>query len=230
MGLINSRIFEQALASVAAPTAEQKEIARRWAESIRNQSIRTQNESQIESVFHAKILVGLLGYRAFDGTDNFTFRPKQPMAKGEADVVLGHFGQAATNIVAPLELKGTDTPDLDAPVKGKSESTVQQAWRYANAISGIKWVLASNMLEIRLYAFGEGQQDYESVDLAKIDQPAVLAKAQLLLSAESLLGERLGDLLQQSKAADKKISDELYKQPSDFSFEWQAGTATLFVV
>jgi Eco57I restriction-modification methylase/TaqI-like C-terminal specificity domain len=210
MGLFNPRTVKQALVSSPAPTVIQKDIARLWAESIRNHSIHGQNESQIESVFHAKILAGLFGYRAFDGTTDFTFRPKQPMAKGEADVVLGHFGKDSTTILAPLELKGTDTPDLDAPVKGKSESTVQQAWRYANAISGIKWVLASNMLEIRLYAFGEGQQDYERIDLAKIDQPEELAKAQLLLSAESLLGTRLGDLLRQSKQADKELSSQLY--------------------
>jgi type I restriction-modification system DNA methylase subunit len=214
MGLFNHRIVSAALKSQPVASEAQREVARLWAESIRNHSIHGQNESQIESVFHTKLLVGLLGYRAFDGTTDFTFRPKQPMAHGEADVVLGHFGHGGATILAPLELKGTDTPDLDAPVKGKSESTVQQAWRYANAISGIKWVLASNMLEIRLYAFGEGQQDYERIDLAKIDQPEELAKAQLLLSAENLLGTRLSHLLLQSKFADKELSGLLY---SDYS-------------
>ena len=66
------------------------------------------------------------------------------------------------------------------------------------------------MLEIRLYGFGDGQQDFERIDLAKIDQPEELAKAQLLLSAENLLGGHLADLLRHSKLADKEISAKLY--------------------
>jgi hypothetical protein len=66
------------------------------------------------------------------------------------------------------------------------------------------------MLEIRLYAFGEGQRDYETIDLSKIDQPEEFARAQLFLSSQSLLGTRLSDLLQSSKQEDKDISHKLY--------------------
>ncbi len=133
------------------------------------------------------------------------------MGKGIVDIALGDFSGEFPTIIAPFELKGADTRDLDAPMPGRNKTPVQQAWEYANAVSGPKWVLVSNMLEIRLYAFGEGQQDFERIDLAKIDEPDELAKAQLLLSAENLLGTRLADLLRESREADKEISASLYK-------------------
>ena len=209
MGLINPRTMRQALATTLAPTAEQAEIARLWAMSIRNHEILRHNESQIEGVFQSRIIEGLLGYQPFDGSGKQNYRPKQPMGKGTVDIALGDFN-STNKIVAPFELKGADTKDLDAPMAGRNKSPVQQAWEYANAVAGVKWVLVSNMLEIRLYAFGQGLLDYERIDLSKIDQPDELAKAQLLLSAENLLGTRLDDLLRTSKQQDKDISVALY--------------------
>jgi N-6 DNA Methylase/TaqI-like C-terminal specificity domain len=210
MGLINPRIMKQALATAPAPSAAQFEIAQAWASTIRDLSIFKHNESQIEGVFQSRIVEGLLGYQPFDGKGAQNYRPKQPMGKGIVDIALGSFSDGP-KVVAPFELKGADTRDLDAPMAGRNKTPVQQAWEYANAVSGPKWVLVSNMLEIRLYAFGEGQLDYERIDLARIDQADELKKAQLLLSAENLLGTRLSDLLRNSKAADKEISVQLYE-------------------
>jgi hypothetical protein len=213
MGLFNNRILSAALKTQPVASDAQREVARLWAESIRNHEIYKHNESQIEGVFQSRILERLLGYQPADGAGAQNYKPKTQMGKGTVDVALGHF-KDETRIVAPLELKGADTRDLDAPMAGRNKTPVQQAWEYANAVAGSKWVLVSNMLEIRLYGFGEGQQDYERIDLAKIDQPEELAKAQLLLSADNLLGTRLGDLLRQSKQADKELSVELYKDYS----------------
>jgi hypothetical protein len=209
MGLINPRILKQALATPPVATPEQIEIARLWAESIRSNKIFEHNESQIEGVFQSRVVEGLLGYQPFDGKGAQNYRPKQPMGKGTVDLALGDFSDGP-KIVAPFELKGANTLDLDAPMAGRNKTPVQQAWEYANAVAGAKWVLVSNMLEIRLYAFGEGQQDYERIDLARIDQPEELARAQILLSAENLLGTRLAELLRTSKAADKSVSNNLY--------------------
>jgi hypothetical protein len=205
------------LAAAPMATAAQLDIAKSWAESIRNRSIFKHNESQIEGVFQSRIVEGLLGYQPFDGKGAQNYRPKQPMGKGIVDLALGDFSDGS-KVVAPFELKGADTRDLDAPMAGRNKTPVQQAWEYANAMAGIKWVLVSNMLEVRLYAFGEGQQDYERIDLAKIDQPDELKKAQILLSAENLLGTKLAELLRSSKAADKEISVQLYEDYNKLRF------------
>ena len=161
--------MKQAMAAKPVATPEQVEIAKLWAESIGNHSIYKHNESQIEGVFQSRILEGLLGYQPFDGQGQQNYRPEQPMGKGTVDIALGDFAGEFPKIIAPFELKGADTKDLDAPMPGRNKSPVQQAWEYANAVAGAKFVLVSNMLEIRLYGFGEGQQDYESIDLSKID-------------------------------------------------------------
>lgn len=210
MGLINPRIMKQALTAPQAIPAGQLDAARLWAASIRDQSIHRQTESQIEGRFQHGILETVLGYKPFGEAGPQTYKPKQAMGRGIADIALGDFSGEFPKIVAPLELKGADTRDLDAPMAGRNKTPVQQAWEYANAVAGAKWVLISNMLEIRLYAFGEGQQDYERIDLAQLDEPEEFARAQLLLSAESLLGTKLSDLLRESKLADKELSNALY--------------------
>ena len=67
------------------------------------------------------------------------------------------------------------------------------------------------MLEIRLYASGEGNQDYERIDLSRIDTQEEYAKLTLLLSAEKLLGGATSDLLKRSKEAEKDVSERLYR-------------------
>ena len=210
MGLINPRTMKNALAIKPVATAAQVEIARLWAESIRNRSIFRNSEKQIVGVFANKIIEGLFGYQPFDGRNVQTYRVEQRTGTGPVDVALGNFSGSQPIIVAPFELKGPDSLDLEAPAKDRKESPVQQGWRYANSVKGAKWVLVSNMLEIRLYAVSESNQVYESIDLSKIDETEELAKAQLLLSAENLLGTRLDDVLRASKQQDKDISVALY--------------------
>lgn len=157
------------------------------------------------------LLEKVLGYVPPLAGTPATFKPKQAMGAGTVDLAIGSFPPAATPaILAPFELKGAKTKDLDAPMPGRKISPVQQAWQYANAVPGVKWVLVSNYREIRLYAFGEGNQDFERFDLSKIDDPEEYARLALLLSAENFLGTRTSELLRQSKDADRVISSRLY--------------------
>jgi len=75
---------------------------------------------------------------------------------------------------------------------------------------GVKWVLVSNYVELRLYGFGEGTQAYETFDLVKLVEPAEYARFMLLLSADNLLSGRTLALLAESRKEDKDITNELY--------------------
>ena len=108
-------------------------------------------------------------------------------------------------IIAPFELKGADTRDLDAPMPGRKITPIQQAWNYANAVRGVQWVLVTNYLEIRLYAVSEGNQVYERFDLARLDDPLEYAKLRLLLAPEQLLDGPTKSLLDASRRADREI-------------------------
>lgn len=210
MPLINPRVLEAALGSPEAIPNEHLSLVTHWAESIRDGSIRGQNETQLEGDFKNRIVEQILGYRSFGSGHPQTVKAKVLMGTGEVDLALGHFDAVPLEIVAPFELKGARTVDLDAPMPGRKISPVQQAWNYANAVKGVRWVLVSNLLEMRLYAFGEGNQDYEFIDLARIDEPKEYAKLVLLFSAGNLLGGATTELLKRSKDAEEDVSKRLY--------------------
>ena len=107
--LINPRTMKNALANISAPTPAQAEIARLWAENIRNGEIYKKTESNKESLFHSRILEGLLGFRPSDGSGVQTYEPKQKMGSGSADIALGEFSGRIPKIMAAFELKGADT-------------------------------------------------------------------------------------------------------------------------
>jgi hypothetical protein len=69
-------------------------------------------------------LDGLFGYQPFDGKGAQNYRPKQLMGKGIVDIALGDFSGQLPKLIAPFELKGADTKDLDAPMPGRNKSPV----------------------------------------------------------------------------------------------------------
>lgn len=213
--LFNTRIVARATAGAAEPPPAHAELLGRWAENIRSGAIKTQNEVALHSDFKSQIVEQVLGYRPFGNAAGQTVASEYKMGAGPVDLALGFFGGQQDRVVAPFELKGADTTDLDAPMPGRKKTPVDQAWEYATAIAGVRWVLVTNYLEIRLYSYAEGRGAYERFELARIDEPAEYARLMLLLSAESLLGERSEDLLRQSRNADREISQQLYADYRD---------------
>ena len=95
----------------------------------------------------------------------FTAAAEHPAGAGSVDLALGHFDAKSRRVLAPFELKGPKTRDLDAIMPGRAKSPVQQAWDYATDLPGSRWVLVSNLIEVRLYAVGHGRSTYERFDL-----------------------------------------------------------------
>ncbi|PTV94684.1 TaqI restriction endonuclease [Rhodobacter aestuarii] len=181
-----------------------------WAEMISSGRIYSLKETALHGQFAAKIIEGVLGYHGPAGGAEYTVATEQAILQGSVDLALGRFGGAKPEILAPFELKGAKTRDLDAIMPGRNKTPVQQAWEYAMNARGVKWVLVSNMIELRLYGFGEGTSAYETFQLDRLTDPTEYARFMLLLSAESLLSGRTLDLLKQSRAEDRDITDALY--------------------
>jgi hypothetical protein len=72
-------------------------------------------------------------------------------------------------------------------------------------------VIVSNQRDLRLYAVGRGRRDFELFDLSRLDDPIVLKRFALLLSAGQLLGDETQRLLERSLREDKDITDKLYQ-------------------
>jgi type I restriction-modification system DNA methylase subunit len=210
MSLFNKKTIARAIAFVDAPDASKQALLSQWAATIKSGEIETQKETALHGNFKSKIIVEVLGYRDFNDSGAWTVDVEAQIGAGSVDLAFGHFTADTRNIIAPFELKGAKTKNLDAIMPGRAKSPVDQAWEYATNNVGTKWVLVSNYLEIRLYSYGEGRQAYETFDLRRLAEPEEYARAQLLLSAENLLGGRTAELLEESRRENKDITNRLY--------------------
>jgi type I restriction-modification system DNA methylase subunit len=210
MNLFNNKTLARHTPHVPpAPESHLKALTD-WADLISSGKIKSIKETALSADFKTKIVEAVLGYTSPVGNDDYTVESEQSILKGSVDLALGRFSEGNVDIIAPFELKGAKTKDLDAIMPGRNKTPVQQAWEYATNNVGTKWVLVSNYLEIRLYGFGEGTQAYEHFDMARLHEPQEYARFMLLLSAENLLSGKTADLLKESRREDKDITDALY--------------------
>jgi len=211
--LFHHKIIEAALRkhSLAIPD-EHLTLLENWKESIESGLLLKQNEVAVHSPFTQNIMVGVLGYQAIGHGNSWTISREYGVAGGAVDLALGHFhaDSSQDQVVAPFELKGAKTKDLDAIMSGRHKTPVQQAWDYARDIKGAQWVLVSNYVELRLYAVSETSLVYESFSLAGLVDPKEYARFILLLHAENLLTGKTLELLHKSQQADKEITHQLY--------------------
>ena len=212
--LLAPKVVEEAISRSAPPDDAVTKLARDYARRVRG--LPAAKEKTFRPVFIDEVLIKILGYSRIDPDKPYTLADEQTLATGSVDTALGNFevgGKMA--IIAPFELKGPDTKDLDRIMPGRAKTPVQQAWEYANDAPGAKWVLVSNCSEIRLYGYGRGREAYERFDLERLDDPGELRRLWLILSARNLLGEATERLLRETDSAYKDVTDRLYKDYHD---------------
>jgi type I restriction-modification system DNA methylase subunit len=216
--LINYKVIKEELKKIHFDASkEQLEAAARYAKRARSPKFAKEKETAVRNIFFDEVLGTILGYRKFDPDQPYTLAFERPIRRGAVDVALGRFPnpEGVEEIIAPFEMKGPDTSDLDAIMPGRGKSPVQQAWEYAIDAPGSRWVLVSNCVEIRLYAFGRGRDAYESFDLMKIDDSYELERLWLILASDRFIGGETDRLLRETDSVYKTITNELYKQYSD---------------
>ncbi|QQZ29346.1 N-6 DNA methylase [Thiothrix subterranea] len=208
MPLFQPKLLEKHLTIPAVVPPEHLQAIREWQRDITNGKLGKLGEVSAHNLFIQTILVRLLGYTV-EG-DEWTAYHECPVQRDSIDVGLGKFTAKTTRIIAPLELKGLDTANLDAVMPKRHETPVQQAWRYAMKVPGAKWALVSNYRELRLYAVGYGMQAYESWQLETLHQPAEYARFHALLCAAHLLEGYTENLLLENEKVEKDITNSLY--------------------
>jgi type I restriction-modification system DNA methylase subunit len=208
--LFNRRFLNQRALAQPTPPEHKKRLCD-WANAIRGDALRKQKETEVRGPFIQRFFVEILGYQPFGNGIEWTINDEKRTGSGSADTALGRFNADAKTVVAPVELKGADTPDLDAIMPGRYKSPVQQVWEYAMDTPGCQFLLVSNMLEFRLYAVGHTRQVYERFDILELaDSDAAYQRFRLLLSAENLLGGATAKLLRENAQAEKAITQKLY--------------------
>jgi hypothetical protein len=212
--LLNYKVVAEALKTYTFDfTDQQRAAALSYAKNAKASKFTKEKETSVRPLFFDKILGEILGYRKYESEGGYTLAFEHPIRRGAVDVALGKFGieRGKDEIVAPFELKGPGTTDLDAIMPGRGRSPVQQAWDYAIDAPGSKWVLVSNCVEIRLYGFGKGRDAFEQFDLRKLDEERELERLFLLLSADRLLGGATEALLRETEGAYKDVTGKLYE-------------------
>ena len=208
--LFNQKTLDRQVKGSLAVPPDHLSLLEDWAEMIHTKYISSVNETSLHGEFKSKIVEGVLGYHGPTQGPVYTVSAEHAIQKGSVDLALGRFSNGKSEILAPFELKGAGTRNLDAIMPGRNKSPVQQAWEYATNAPGVKWVLVSNYLELRLYAFGEGTGAYEVFWFERLTEPKEYARFMLLLSADNLLKGRTFDLLKASRREDRDITDSLY--------------------
>ena len=202
-------MVEEALGRSAPLDERVIKAASEYSRKVRG--LRATKEKTFSPVFIDEVLIKILGYARIDPDKPYTLADQQTLGTGAVDTALGYFvlgGEA--KVVAPFELKGPDTKDLDRIMAGRGKTPVQQAWEYANDAPGAKWVLVSNCVEIRLYGYGRGREVYEVFDASRLDDLEELRRLWLILAAPNLLGDATDRLLRETDAAYADITDRLY--------------------
>jgi type I restriction-modification system DNA methylase subunit len=150
-----------------------------FIENIRNWSTATPSdftERNLQQAFNTDIFTDILGYeQPRPGKQEFQLFPEELASTGDGfpDILLGHFKQSeydeelekdVRKVVG--ELKGPDT-DLDKVDPSRLKSPVEQAFEYAtsNGLS-VRWIVVSNMKEIRLYHQSSIGFYYESWEIS----------------------------------------------------------------
>ena len=84
-----------------------------WADMIRSGRVYALKETALHGQFAVKIIEGVLGYHGPVGGTDYTVSAEQAILQGSVDLALGRFGGKVPEILAPFELKGAKTKDLD---------------------------------------------------------------------------------------------------------------------
>lgn len=208
MSLFQSKLLQKHLNIPTVIPSDHLQAIQEWQTAVADGTLAKLGEKSAHGRFIQTILVRLLGY-ATEGSE-WTAYYECPIQRDSIDVGLGKFTAKTTRILAPCELKGLKTPNLDAVMPGRHETPVQQVWRYAMKVPGAKWALLSNYREFRLYAVGQGMQAYESWKMEALHQPAEYSRFHTLLCASNLLDGYTENLLRENEKVEKDITDSLY--------------------
>ena len=132
--LFSKRLIDKRVPNVAIPQAHAINL-QNWAAAIRDGSIRKFGEVQIRPDFIQKIFIEVLGYTGFGSAHpEFTITHEKQIGAGSCDQALGFFSGGKAEVIAPLELKGANTANLDAIMPGRKRPTAPPIARYEIAL------------------------------------------------------------------------------------------------
>ena len=166
------------------------------------QNIRDSKEEQFQEGFLRELFVNVLGYTLNPSSNyNLTTELKNEKGAKKADGAILHDGSA----LAVIELKGTDTKDLD--------KINAQAFNYKNNQRNCIYVITSNFEKLRFFIHNAVEHiEFNLFTLTEDDFQLLW----LCLSADSLLKGIPLKVKEDSLVVEEKITKQLYKDYATF--------------
>ena len=169
---------------------------------VRQENIRSSKEEQFQEGFLRELFVKILGYTLNPEPDfNLTTELKNIINSKKADGAI----LKDDNALAVIELKGTDTTDLD-----KIET---QAFGYKNHHPKCVYVITSNFEKLRFYI--QNAVDHIDFDLFNLTQEQ-FSLMWLCLAKDNLLNGLPQKIKESSVLKEENITKELYSDYSKF--------------
>lgn len=204
-----------------------------WIAALKTGTLDEIKELSLHGNFINDIFQDILGYRSViqGGGKAWEINAEQTISDGggSADGAIGFFtaadnpkGKAVSlqgKVIAPIELKGAKN-DLDRPASGRTESAVDQGWRYANYTPDCRWIIVSNYRELRLYHTNKTPAYYEQFFLTDLADIAAFKRFYFLLCRRNFLPPQnqaqtvsvIDRLLKDSDEAQEEITNKLYQE------------------
>jgi len=205
--LFHSKTLNTALRAFSFP--QDMEVRRQklgtWIAALKTGTLDEIKEVSLHGSFINDIFQDVLGYcSVIQGAGKaWEINAEQTISDGggSADGAIGFFtaagnpkGKAVSlqgKVIAPIELKGAKN-DLDRPASGRSESAVDQGWRYANYTPDCRWIIVSNYRELRLYHTNKTPAYYEQFFLTDLADLAAFKRFYFLLCRRNFLPKNPG--------------------------------------
>ncbi|MEG3893891.1 Eco57I restriction-modification methylase domain-containing protein [Microcoleus sp. Z1_A1] len=232
--LFHSKTLNTALRAFSFP--QDMEVRRQklgtWIAALKMGTLDEVKEVSLHGSFINDIFQDILGYcSVIQGAGKaWEINAEQTISDGggSADGAIGFFTAAGNpkgktvslqgKVIAPIELKGAKN-DLDRPASGRSESAVDQGWRYANYTPDCRWIIVSNYRELRLYHTNKTPAYYEQFFLADLADIEAFKRFYFLLCRRNFLpknqeqtGSVIDRLLKDSDEAQEEITNKLYQE------------------
>lgn len=208
-------MFQQSVLKKYLATQDKAKVAEafarykaRFLDPVRQENIRNLKEEQFQEPFLRELFVEVLDYTMppNDGF-NLTTELKNIGNAKKTDGAILKDG----NALAVIELKGTDTKDLD--------KVSDQAFGYKNNQPECVYVITSNFEKLRFYI--QNAVEHEEFNLFKLTEER-FALLHLFLQKDNLLKGIPLKVKDESLKEEKEITNRLYKDYSLFKRElWQ---------
>jgi len=185
-----------------------KQFAAYFHEPVRQQNIKESKEEQFQEGFLRELFVKILGY-TLNPEPNFNLTTELKNEKGakKTDGAILKDGKA----LGVIELKGTDTKDLD--------KVNEQAFNYKNNHAGCVYVITSNFEKLRFFI--HNAVEHIEYNLFKLDEDE-FKLLWLCLQANNLLNGIPLKVKEESLLAEENITKQLYKDYASFKTAlWQ---------